>query len=285
MPAPMLRLSSYAARCGVFHIARLRIRGHDIAGLHSHDFPELFWVEGGSGRHLLTNDPHPLAPGDLIFLRPSDEHTLVSDGGVLTIINLALAPSLAADLASRYCPPATDPWHGPPIARRHRLGECSLRRLGAQVDFLAHAFGGPRERLAVDRFLLELLDCLAEEAGRQRAGPEWLQRALAALAADPQRLAHGAAAFHGLCPTSREHAARTLRQITGESPRELVNRLRLERAALALRMEDQPIVAIALDAGFDSLSYFYRRFVARFGCTPRAYRALHHGTAGPDSDG
>ncbi|MCK6490920.1 MAG: helix-turn-helix transcriptional regulator, partial [Planctomycetes bacterium] len=136
------------------------------------------------------------------------------------------------------------------------------------------AWGRPDERRALDRLLLDLFDALdAEPAGD--AAPPWLRQAVASLATDRQRLALGAAALAGACRRSPAHVARCVRAAYGTTPTVLVDRLRLERAAEDLRMTAHPIARIALDAGYLTLGYFYRRFQARFRCTPRAYRRLH----------
>lgn len=275
MNTPILRLRRFAAPQGCFHIARHRLAPGNARHVHRHDFPELFWVEHGAGRHRIGGTEHAVSAGDLWFVRAEDEHGLGGALGGLTIINLALAPGIADDLARRYGTDA-DLWAGGPDARRRRLGPAALRRLGALVAGLTHAYGGTRERLALDRFLLELIDVLAA-AVDEAPGPAWLRGALATIAAEPRLLAEGPLALQALSGRSREHVARTMRRHLGQAPRELMLGLRLERSAQALRMGDEAILAVALDAGFANLSYFYRRFRARFGCTPKAYRKLHQG--------
>lgn len=274
MNAPILRLRRFAAPQGCFHIARHRLGPRIDRHVHRHDFPELFWVEHGTGRHRIAGAEHAVSAGDLWFVRAEDEHALGGTPG-LTIINLALAPGIADDLARRYGTDA-DLWAGGPDARRRRLGPAALRRIGALVTDLTRAYGSARERLALDRFLLELIDVLAA-AVDEAPGPAWLRGALATIAADPRLLAEGPLALQALSGRSREHVARTMRRHLGQAPRELLLGLRLEHSAQALRMGDEGILAVALDAGFANLSYFYRRFRARFGCTPKAYRRLHQG--------
>ena len=56
-------------------------------------------------------------------------------------------------------------------------------------------------------------------------------------------------------------------------PHQYLLHTRLHRAALALRQSDQPVSVIALDAGFEDLSTFNRRFRRVMGATPTAFRA------------
>jgi AraC family transcriptional regulator len=74
---------------------------------------------------------------------------------------------------------------------------------------------------------------------------------------------------------SQFHFYRIFRGLVGESLKEYIRRLRLERAALALKQHDGPITEIALSAGFETHEAFTRAFGAMFGVSPSAYRAAH----------
>lgn len=58
--------------------------------------------------------------------------------------------------------------------------------------------------------------------------------------------------------------------MVGESPGELLKRLRLERAALSLKAQ-QRVTEVAFDAGYESLEAFSRAFRSAFGCTPSQF--------------
>jgi AraC family transcriptional regulator len=69
------------------------------------------------------------------------------------------------------------------------------------------------------------------------------------------------------------HFHRVFRGMVGESVKEHVRRLRLERAALRLKNGDQPVLRIALDAGYETHESFTRAFSAMFGLPPSVFRA------------
>ena len=74
---------------------------------------------------------------------------------------------------------------------------------------------------------------------------------------------------------SRFHFHRVFRGLVGESLKEHIRRLRLERAAQALKQQDRPITDIAFSAGFETHESFTRAFGAMFGVSPSGYRAAH----------
>jgi AraC family transcriptional regulator len=69
------------------------------------------------------------------------------------------------------------------------------------------------------------------------------------------------------------HFHRIFRGLIGESVKEHVRRLRLERAAHRLRHTGQQITEIALDAGYQSLESFTRAFHRMFSQSPTEFRA------------
>ncbi len=74
------------------------------------------------------------------------------------------------------------------------------------------------------------------------------------------------------------HFHRIFRALVGESPKEHVRRLRLERAARRLKQQDETVTQIALEAGFEAHESFTRAFGAMFGVPPSDYRAAHQPT-------
>jgi AraC family transcriptional regulator len=70
------------------------------------------------------------------------------------------------------------------------------------------------------------------------------------------------------------HFCKVFRWITGETVGALVRRLRLERAASRMLIGPEPLMVIALRAGYDSNSSFTRAFAAAFGEPPSQFRAV-----------
>ena len=82
------------------------------------------------------------------------------------------------------------------------------------------------------------------------------------------------------------HFHRIFRGMVGESVKEHVRRLRLERAAHRLRFTGQPVTDIAFDAGYDTHESFTRAFRAMFGQPPVRFREQHRVVAyGPSPSG
>ena len=85
---------------------------------------------------------------------------------------------------------------------------------------------------------------------------------------DPAALS---AALAGLGLSRRRLEALFLR-VEGCTPAAYADQLRVERAKALLRRGDLPTAQVAFEAGFGSLSAFYRRFRAATGAAPGQYR-------------
>jgi AraC-like DNA-binding protein len=71
---------------------------------------------------------------------------------------------------------------------------------------------------------------------------------------------------------SQFHFQRLFARTFGESPHQLVTRLRMERARRLLEAGEMPVTEICLEIGYVSLGTFSMRFAERVGQSPSEYR-------------
>lgn len=74
---------------------------------------------------------------------------------------------------------------------------------------------------------------------------------------------------------SEGHFCRFFKQMVQKSPIEYMNHYRVQKASLLLEQTDRKVVDIALEVGFDNLSYFIATFKKWNGVTPSRYRKEH----------
>ncbi len=77
-----------------------------------------------------------------------------------------------------------------------------------------------------------------------------------------------------LCHFSEYHFMRFFKRHMNMTCIEYMNQYRLEMASRQLAGTELPITSIALESGFNNISYFNRVFKKKFGVTPKEYRKL-----------
>lgn len=85
------------------------------------------------------------------------------------------------------------------------------------------------------------------------------------------------AEYAALCNVSKFHFLRLFKEVTGVSPIEYRNKLRLEHAKALLEDESIPVSEVGARVGYASSSYFCDAFKKKVGVSPRQYRNKQHG--------
>lgn len=245
--------------------------------LHTHDFPEVFWLERGEGWHEINGVRKRIRAGDLIFVRPEDQHRLTAgDEQSFVLLNLAYDPRIRKDLLTRH-PKAFSGLLAPTVRLpcRMQLAAAMLAPLRCQAMALTRTGSA---KIDVEYFLLGLQQQIRRSTEVDTAPmPEWLRRACEEMQR-PEMFVQGTAGFSRIAGRSAEHLARTVRSVFGLTPSAYLNRIRMDYAARELRVTARPILEIALDCGLSNLSHFYALFRQAHGLTPRAYRLAHNRT-------
>lgn len=266
------------------HGVRTRYNPGDTYDLHDHSFHELFWIEEGTAVHVLASGREELPAGSLVYLQPGDAHGFATQGPAgFTLVNVTVRSSLVTALEQRWAGSVGAwPWHAPGRSRPRQLGRRAAVRLQEWADDLLH----DGSQLSAETFLLDLLRMTIANRPLVLVGglPEWLQRALGRLD-DPLVLAGGVAAFVATTGHSVDQVNRAVRAHLGITTRDLVTERRLALAERRLRATNEPILAIAGDCGYASLSHFYRAFTVRYGSTPRSVRKAAQAASCPERVG
>jgi AraC-like DNA-binding protein/quercetin dioxygenase-like cupin family protein len=266
-----------------FHAALIKLeaaRGTKVS-MHFHDFWECFFVLDGFGRHLVNGQVFDLNPGDLWLIRPKDLHSFEPHHeAALVWINVAF-PTAAweAFVTSVEHQAKLMMWGDAPMPPRITLKNEAFEEVTRAFRLILREFVQQPTALQRCGFWITLLDWLltheyAQQQAQQQARsgePRWLSVARETLH-QPAYLQEGLPRLVRLSGVNPATLARAFRHFYNQTPTEFVNDLRLKRAAMLLASGSESVLEIAAECGFDNLSYFYRLFAARFGCTPRTFR-------------
>ncbi len=272
----ILLLSEFVRPPDVFHAARHPVRrnlGQPLT--HAHEFCEICWVEKGRISQLFNGKTLVMSPGDLMFIRPEDEHGFAADSDEeAKMINVAFDATVMRRMQSCYFGSNVGVgWNRSNAEALRRLGQAELRTLSAAFDELVSS---PTDQLRLDCFILH---CLSATLGQLRSGescsvessPEWLEEALRSFRA-LRDLPPGTEPFVKMAGRCPEHVNRAARRAYGKTATDLLNEIRLDRAARQLTATDDAIEDIAWRCGFRNLGHFYTLFRTRHGEPPRRFR-------------
>lgn len=126
--------------------------------------------------------------------------------------------------------------------------------------------------------LLSLFCQLCVNIGRRSSGDiknmdgySRLQNAIRSMEHDPGAK-YNVEEYADMCGMSRYHFMHIFKDITGKSPIQYRNDLRLAQAASLLKHTDMSVKSIADSMGFEDPLYFSRCFNKSFGLSPQQYR-------------
>ncbi|MBD3239736.1 MAG: helix-turn-helix domain-containing protein [Chitinivibrionales bacterium] len=275
---PTLYWNNLAPRGEAYHVTSLTLADRATFYGHDHDFAELFLVDYGQAVHRVGREQHSVRAGDLVTLLPEHDHGFRAVGREgFRYLNVAIPTTVLSFFKQTYFTPTDRLWlenEMPPAV--HSLSPTGKRRVQAMIEALSLA---PHVRYEIDRFLLNLLHELRTPlVGVQATAlPGWLREAYEELVTG--RGVSSVSELVRAAGRSHEHVSRVVHQATGMTPTQLVNTVRLTRAAHLLSMTEDSITRIALECGFSNLGHFYRQFKAQYGTTPRKYRVFNKGMA------
>lgn len=267
---------------------------------HRNEGVEIVYLENGRQSFTVDGADHPLLGGHFTVTRPWQLHQLgrphLGPGRLYWFI---------LDVGVRR---PSQSWRWPnwvilgdaaqdELTRRLRYNEHPVWKATPEMHLAFRAIADalrnrddaarfPRIGIQINRVLLGVLDALRQQ---QRQEFPDLTRADRTVDIFLRDLEHNAAS--AACPWTLESMARACgmsmttfakycHRAVNTSAISFLNRCRLDHAARLLgEAPARPITQIALDVGFSSSQYFATRFLRRFRCTPRAYRA--RGRTGP----
>lgn len=239
--------------------------------VHCHDFAEIAWVEEGEGIHVINNRRVNIQKGDLLLIRPNDQHCyqLTNKSGFI-LLNIAIPSSTYQFFLKRYQEEAQNLWgQENAFPFQIKLNTEELNRLILNINQLSlHK----SKQAAVDMFLLEIINILSHYSEMEiSSAPSWLLKACEYIRS-PLYFQEGISAFYRLCGKSPGHISRVILNLWQKTPTDIVNHARLEYAAMKLALSPVNVLDISIDCGFASLAYFYKVFKEHYNMTPRQYR-------------
>ena len=248
------------------HLVESVYRPHQLLPWHRHQWPYVTFVLRGSYTEECPGRSFDIAEGDVVLHSAGEAHRDRIHDTETWLLNLEFTQpwidriaSFDAHLDSRFTSSGGDFFQ---IGKRLHRELWSDERMSA---------------LCIEGLALEFVAHTAHHKPRDPGQPPWLQKAISYLRSTftgSPRL-HEVANAAGVHPV---HLAREFRRKQGMTVGEYVRKLRVEFACDQLVQSGQPIVDIAIRAGFSDHSHLTRVFRQETGLTPTEFRNLRRRT-------
>lgn len=253
--------------------------------LHWHSSVEILYFLQGTAKLTLGNHTYQTQADDLFFVNQEELHRIVAQDETLSydtiIFSLPALRFSVADSAQSYLMPLLHnqvrfPEQVTSAAMRQELVslvaqmmDCTSKKLPGYelmakslllqmiAVFLAHRALYPAERAVL------------EKSQRLKQMLEYLQNHLS----DPLSIAVMAQTFH----LSEKYFSRYFRTATGQNFTAYLNAIRMEHACTLLQETDLSVLEIALECGYENISYFNRVFRRQMHQSPTQYRTSQKG--------
>lgn len=258
----------------------VRISPDKQIGLHSNNNWELSYVLVGSGTRTIGDRSEPFYPGEVILIPPNIPHAWrfnpadTDENGNIANISVFFDTSTLESL--KMLIPEMSAALGRIWQLDYAISYTGKRQMVLQRILSVMREKTPEERVPLMINLLIEISVISDGlyAGRKNK-----------LSRTEQKLE--TVRVYCACNYSRQIAldemsrhvgmnksafCTFMRNNAGSSFSEYLNDMRLERAKVMLCNTDKSIAEIAMDCGFQSVTYFNRLFKRRYKCTPKEIR-------------
>ena len=276
-----------------FHITRYRIGRGEVIPSHTHDFVELVFVVEGDASHVMAGHTYRLRPGDVFVLEPSAYHSYIgSEHAETEVINVLFEPRFLKDELEvlMRLPSFVNFFYFLPFMRRNASfapyqpleGE-AMERIRDHLTTIEEEYNGQREgyQLIVKTRWIECLVWLSrylrvEEPSSPGAAEDedWIRTARLFVEehyAQPLSLAQ----ISKLCGMSVSTFTAKFKEATGQSFLEYKQSVQIRHACALLADTGRKVLDIALETGFNDISFFNKVFRKHTGVSPSEYRRRH----------
>lgn len=248
-----------------------------LTEFHDHNYYEYFIITSGTIVHEVNGEAQNLKTGDMVFIRPSDNHKYsIADDNHFKMINISFSTRHFDRLKSYFESSVLDKMLNspePPVIALSPTQVTTLKKkhylLNVGTDKNVHLI--QLKTLLVDVFEHFITEY---EQQSQNNSKKWLKSVLLQMNT-PENIEEGLPALIRYSGFSHGHLCRIMKQEFGVTPSQYITNLRLQYASNLLTTTNYDILSISVRLGFSSLSHFITIFKEKYGLTPSKYRSTH----------
>lgn len=263
--------------------------------LHCHSCLELNYVEKGSGTYIIGGKLYEMEPGDIFVINNSEHHLALhkSEDLMLTVLILETGHLWNASFDADYLKPFLG--RNRSFSNRITASEGDWQKMSRVFDWLKEELlseeGNSEESLqdrkkenclvteAAVNLLLALVYRHYEEkeelADGRNANADYLLGPIGKVFSYINEHFMEKITLEELakeCSLSRTYLSRYFKKLTGQTVFSYIQQTRVQYAAYLLKTSKMSVAEIAVESGFETVSYFNRIFKKNYGISPGKMR-------------
>ncbi len=249
----------------------------EIFKLHNHEFYEIMIIDKGNPVHVVSGEKSRLKTNTLMLIRPGDVHEFSKENNFY-FANLAFDKEVTDELFSYL----TDYFPGERLLNSKKppfvvLSENEKSKIMNTISIINTIPAENTEEIRF-RFKVLIFDIFvkhfsAQQKSEKNQMPEWLEYTVEKMK-EKDNFVGGIEAMVRISSRTREHIARSMKKYCNCTISEFLDEIRLTYAANMLINSNLSVTDICYDSGYENLSWFYKKFSEKYGCSPRKYRKI-----------
>ena len=255
-------------------------KGDDIC--HDHDFYEIVCIENGSIPHAINNQQLDLKAGDILFVRPHDKHLYLREpDNTCTHYDVLYKPTFFEETCEFLDKNFLTYYHQPVLPIKAHVSQEKIKDIIKRLKSYDAIPLNEKERKTITAkfILIEFMDYFWSEFSpslqyekKESNSQDWLD-AFLALLSNPKLFHSSLNEIISSLNYNSSYISRAFKKRMNMTITEYFNDQKLLYAASALTYTTLPIIDIAMDSGFISVSHFNKLFKQKYNCTPTQFRA------------
>lgn len=249
---------------------------------HWHPEIELVYVEKGSFNININQKSYVTQPGDIYFINSGELHEMNHIAGQVRFESVVFFPYiLDFDVKNPFQRSFIDPIKSGEVCLPHRIDQnddcydAVREQVGRILSAGNDEFSKSQQLVALYELILILFREKKMYSGRlnktDARNSEIIKNIIAYIEENlGEKITLSQLAQ--IPSFTEKYFCSFFKKQTGVTPTEYINRVRLERACELMRMHAFSVTDAAFETGFESLSYFIRRFKKQFGLSPAQYK-------------
>lgn len=251
--------------------------------LHYHDCLELNMIERGEGSYIINGKKYPISPGDIFVINNREPHMAVHK----EMLDMTV---LVFDIELLWRNKGISQFLTPFLSRKEKFSHRIVGNNNLYYEQMADVFsklsGEYQEQekgwqISVEAMLMYLLTLIYRSYDKNQEldeEPDNFQIMYTRISAVFDYIeanfkeSIALSTLAELVSISPHYLCKCFKKITGRTIFEYIEQMRVRYSCFLLQTTQKPVMEIALESGFNTVSYYNRIFKKNVGMTPKEYR-------------